>query len=105
MFGSDCTPATQGRVKEVLEVESMAPEEKYLGLPMPEGRMNKGKFVSLKERLTKRFTNWAEKRMSSGAKEILIKSVAQAIPTYAMRVFELPATLCEEMTQMIRYFW
>jgi hypothetical protein len=46
-----------------------------------------------------------EKHMSSGAKEILIKSVAQAIPTYAMGVFELPATLCEEMTQMIRYFW
>jgi hypothetical protein len=40
-----------------------------------------------------------------GAKEILIKLVAQAIPTYMMGVFKLPSMLCEELTQMIRYFW
>jgi hypothetical protein len=43
--------------------------------------------------------------MSSSAKEVLIKSVAQAIPTYVMGVFKLPGTLCEELTQLIRYFW
>jgi hypothetical protein len=58
-----------------------------------------------KGRLAKRFTSWVERFMSAGAKEVLIKSVAQAIPTYVMGVFKLPATLCEEMTEMIRYFW
>jgi hypothetical protein len=43
--------------------------------------------------------------MSTGAKEVLIKSVAQAIPTYVMGVFMLPPTLCDEMTRMIRYIW
>jgi hypothetical protein len=43
--------------------------------------------------------------MSSGVKEILIKSVAQAIPIYIMGLFKLPATLCDEMTPLIRYFW
>jgi hypothetical protein len=42
--------------------------------------------------------------MSSGVKEVLIKFVAQAIPTYVMGVFKLPAILCEEMIMMIRYF-
>jgi hypothetical protein len=42
---------------------------------------------------------------TSDTKEVLIKSVAQAIPTYVMGVFKLPATLCEEMEQLIRYFW
>jgi hypothetical protein len=55
----------------------------------------------MKERLTKRWTNWVEKNMSTGAKEVLIKSVAQAIPIYSMGVFKLPATLCDEMTQII----
>jgi hypothetical protein len=43
--------------------------------------------------------------MSGGVKEVLIKSVAQVIPTYVMGVFKLPATLCEELTQLICYFW
>jgi hypothetical protein len=43
--------------------------------------------------------------MSAGAKEVLIKSVAQAIPTYVMGFFKLPTRLCDELTQMIRYFW
>jgi hypothetical protein len=43
--------------------------------------------------------------MSSGAKEVMIKAVAQAIPTYVMSVFKLPASLCHELTQLIRQFW
>jgi hypothetical protein len=43
--------------------------------------------------------------MSVGTKEVLIKSVAQVIPTYVMGVSKLPATLCEELTRMVRYFW
>jgi hypothetical protein len=66
--------------------------------------MNKEKYKTIKERLAKRFTNWVEKYMSMGAKEVLIKSVAQAIPTYIMGVFKLPMTMCEDITQMIRYF-
>jgi hypothetical protein len=50
-------------------------------LTTPEGRMGKEKFKSTKERLVKRSSSWAKKNMSSGAKEILIKFVPQAIPT------------------------
>jgi hypothetical protein len=42
--------------------------------------------------------------MSRGAKEVM-KSVCQAIPTYVMGMFKLPGNLCEELNQMIRYFW
>jgi hypothetical protein len=37
--------------------------------------------------------------------EVLIKSVAQAIPTYTMGVFKLPASASEEITQLIIKFW
>jgi hypothetical protein len=105
MFGSDCSASDQEAVKNVLKVENIAVSEKYLGLPTPEGRLKKERFLTMKERFTKRFTNWAERNMSSGAKEVLIKSVAQAIPTYTMGVFKLSANLCDEMTHMICYFW
>jgi hypothetical protein len=42
--------------------------------------------------------------MSRGAKEVM-KSVCQAVPTYVMGMFKLPGNLCEELNQMIRYFW
>ena len=38
-------------------------------------------------------------------KEDLIKSVIQALPVYAMGIFKFPASLCEELTQIIRNFW
>jgi hypothetical protein len=43
--------------------------------------------------------------MYVGAKEVMIKDVAQAIPTYIMEVFKLPVTLCNELTQLIHQFW
>ena len=39
--------------------------------------------------------------LSRVGNEILIKAVAQAIPTYTMGVFKLPNILCNEMTGMV----
>lgn len=48
---------------------------------------------------------WMEKCLSAGGKEVLIKSVAQAIPTYSMACFKLPRGLCEHINGLIRKFW
>ena len=48
---------------------------------------------------------WKEKMLSKVGKEVLIKAVAQAIPTYTMSYFKLPESLCEELKSMIRNFW
>jgi hypothetical protein len=66
--------------------------------------MSKDKFKTIKERLVNKFNNWVERNMSSGTKEVTIKGVAQAIPTYMMSVFKLPANLCDELTQLVRFF-
>jgi hypothetical protein len=49
---------------------------------------------------------WQEKLLSKAGKEIMIKAVAQAIPTYAMSCFDLTKGLCEEISSIIaRYWW
>ena len=35
----------------------------------------------------------------------MIKSVAQALPTYVMSTFELPNKICESMDAVNRRFW
>jgi hypothetical protein len=41
----------------------------------------------------------------SWGKEILIKSVAQAIPTFSMSCFKLPRGLYEHINSLLRKFW
>ena len=98
LFSNHCQPNVIQEVKNVLEITQEVFEPKYLGLPVPEGRMHKVRFETTQDRLRKRLVDWSEQYMSSGNKEVHIKAVAQAIPTYVMSVFKLPAAVCDELT-------
>ncbi|XP_042950104.1 uncharacterized protein LOC122282219 [Carya illinoinensis] len=79
--------------------------EKYLGLPAIVGRSKYNALRGLKERVWKRIQNWKNGFLSKVGKEILIKAVLQAIPTYTMSVFKLPQRLCGEIEQLFSKFW
>jgi hypothetical protein len=105
MFGNACPTPIRQEVKGVLQVTQEEFETKYLGLPMPEGRMDSGKFQSLQAKLAKCLLEWDDNHKSQAAKEVLIKAIAQSIPVYVMSVFKLPFGLCDELTKMIRRYW
>jgi hypothetical protein len=92
-------------VKNSLNIHRVTFEAKYLGLPTPEGRMKADCFQAITERLSKRCNGWDERCLSAGGKDVLIKSVAQAIPVYVMSVFLLPGPLHEGLTRVIQKFW
>ena len=48
---------------------------------------------------------WKGKILSKVGKEVLIKVVAQSLPTYAMGVFQLPLKLCDELNALCAKFW
>ena len=52
-----------------------------------------------------RLTGWTNKLISWAGRDVLIKAVAQAIPTYAMSIFKLPKDLCSSIQAMINRFW
>ena len=62
--------------------------EKYLGLPMVGEKSKVNTFRDLWEKITKRVVSYKEKFISKTGREILIKIVAQAIPTYTMGIFK-----------------
>ena len=81
---------TQEEIKNCFGVEVIRPHETYLGLPSLVGRSKKHTFRALKEKLDNKLSGWKEKLLSQASKEVLIKAVAKAIPTYMMSVFKLP---------------
>lgn len=74
----------------------------YLGLPNVMGRKKTAIFDFLKEKL--RMNGW-DKMLSKGGKEILLKTVSQGMPNYAMSVFMLPQEICSELEKSMCKFW
>jgi ribonuclease HI len=105
MFGKTCPQEVRDEVMTVLQLTTEAFDTKYLGLPTPDGKINKEKLQSIQAKLGKRLIGYEDNFMTQAAKEVLIKAVAQALPVYLMGVFKLPYGLCDELTKMIRNFW
>jgi hypothetical protein len=43
--------------------------------------------------------------MSMVSKEVLLKAVAQTMPTYMMSVFKLPMLVCNDLSRLTRQYW
>ena len=79
--------------------------DKYLGLPSLIGKRKKASFDYIIERVWRKLQGWEERLLSQVGREVLIKAVVQAIPTYTMGCFKLPISLCHEIEVLIRKFW
>lgn len=86
-----------------LHAESL--QGKYLGLPSYVGRSKQKCFEYLRDKIWEILKGWKIKFLSKAAKEILIKAVIQAVPTYAMAWFDLTKALCESISKMVGRFW
>jgi hypothetical protein len=79
--------------------------DKYFGLPALIGRSQIREFQGPKERVRRRLTDWKIKLLLQAGREILLKAVVQAIPTYSMSLFLLPKELCKEINKLMQNFW
>jgi hypothetical protein len=103
-FSKRCPTVIKESVKAVLEVQKETLNEKYLGMPSDVGRSKSGAFKYLEDKVWKKVLGWLEQLLPVGGKEVLIKSVAQAIPTFSMSCFKLPRDLCQHINGLLRNF-
>ena len=88
----------------ILNIMTEALNDKYLGLPANVGMDKSDCFQFLIDRIIMKISGWKEKLLSAGGKEILLKSVVQAIPTYAMSVFQIPKKICKGIIDAMAQF-
>lgn len=69
-----------------LNVNKVQYHGNYLGLPFVYGSNKSEAFQSLMKKCNRCSANWCNKVLSAAGKEVLIKSVLQALPTYMMSV-------------------
>jgi hypothetical protein len=105
-FSKGCPSSVREGIKTALDVHSETWKEKYLGMPSDVGRSRSGAFKYIKDRIWSRIQGWLEQLLSAEGKDILIKSVAQAVPIFSMACFKLPRGLCLHINSMLsKFLW
>ncbi|GLT61041.1 hypothetical protein SLA2020_337760 [Shorea laevis] len=103
-FSRNTSPEAREIILQLSGVPASQNFDKYLGLPALVGRSKIREFHNIKDRVWKRLNDWKTKFLSQAGKEILLKAVVQAIPTYSMSVFLLPKELCRALNSMMQNF-
>lgn len=73
-------------LSHTLRIPLWASPGKYLGIPAEWGTSTGQALLWIKERVLPKLDGWKENYLSQGDKEVLIKSVIQAIPSYVMAI-------------------
>lgn len=98
-----------GRVKvhlaDVLQMQLWNGPGKYLGLPTDWGRAKNSTLKWIKDRIEMKLEGWKECLPNQAGKEVLIKVVLQAIPTFAMSMVKFPKNFCAKICYSVARFW
>ncbi|KAL4296377.1 hypothetical protein GQ457_12G000140 [Hibiscus cannabinus] len=105
-YFSPRTPtAHRTAVHAALGVQEVDDPGIYLGVPLLIGKNKYAAFGRYRDRVDTRVSKWSNLLLSFSGREVLIKSIAQALPQYVMSCYLLPCSSVEEMSRSIRRFW
>lgn len=79
--------------------------ENYLGLPNMVGQRKRQPFQNIKDNIAQKIESWSSRVLSQGGKEIFIKSVLQAVPSYVMSCFLLSRVFCIDLEKIFACYW
>ncbi|XP_048608697.1 uncharacterized protein LOC106363524 [Brassica napus] len=105
LFGKRISVIARQEIKDVLGIQNEGGMGTYLGIPEDISGSKCKLFAFLKDKLMHRVNGWTGRWLSKGGKEVLIKSILLALPTYVMSTFLLPLEICENLASAIAQFW
>lgn len=86
----------------ILRIKKLNDLGHYLGLPSFFSKNKSNDLQPIVDRVWKVVQGWKNSFLSIARKEVLNKSVGQALP---MSFFQLPQKLCDEITRLFARFW
>ncbi|CAK8577706.1 unnamed protein product [Lathyrus sativus] len=104
-FSCNISNLAKEDLARIMGVRHVLGTRKYLGFPSMIGRSKKETFSFIKDRIWKKINSWRGRALSKAGKEVMIKLVLQAIPSYVMSLFILPDAVCNDIEKMLNSFW
>ena len=105
MFSKNTNSADKQCAKDILSIKKSMEHDKYLGLPLMFGRSKARELRYIKERIGHRIQSWGGRFLSQTGRAILIQSIGQAIPLYAMKYFKFSRGFLHDLNMMMAGFW
>ncbi|CAA7056151.1 unnamed protein product [Microthlaspi erraticum] len=104
-FGHKVDAGVRAELHQILGISNVGGVGSYLGIPESLGGAKTKIFSFLIDRQHQRINGWHSKWLSKGGKEVLIKSVASAMPMYVMSCFRLPKGITNKLSSAVSNFW
>lgn len=104
-FSKDTSQSHNLYIKEKLHLFVGQGHDLYLGLPTFSVRSKRLQFDYIRDRVAKKIDGWKNRIFSEGGREILLKAIIQAIPTYDMFCFRIPTTILKDIERLCANFW
>lgn len=104
-FSANIGMDLKGEIKNILGIEEMERNAKYLGLPICWGKSKKETLGYLRDKIIRKAQGWGNIQLNQAGKEVLIKSVAQPIPMYTFMCFKVPKSICSCLDSVLSDFW
>ncbi|KAL4347289.1 hypothetical protein GQ457_17G007720 [Hibiscus cannabinus] len=104
-FSTGMSDESKSNIQAILCMQEEEDLGTYLGLPLIVGKNKTNALGFLNSRVDKRVLGWTKSLLSYGGREVLIKAVAQALPTYSMMCFLLPDCIIDPLISTMRNFW
>lgn len=104
-FGSKVRAEIRTRMRCILGIHNDGGIGKYLGLPEQFGSKKGEMFAYIVDKVKQVIQGWKQKHLTQGGKEVLLKSIALAMPIFSMNIFRLPKEICEQINMILASFW